>query len=73
MSGWTRNLRYDHVFAVLRIDAEDENFSDLPCAVTVVKVLWSAEAAQAETERLNRLNAQKGCTYLWQITRLVRR
>lgn len=37
--------------------------------VTVVRVVWSLERAQAETERLQQVNADKKAIYFWQTTR----
>ena len=44
--------------------------SSLEHQVTVKEVLWSLELAEAEVARLNQLNADKGCRYVWQATRL---
>jgi hypothetical protein len=38
--------------------------------VTVTKVVWSEEDAQAEVARLNELNTGNGVKYFWQISRL---
>ena len=66
------------VFAVIRLD---HSFTDLsqnagatPQAaviVTVKEIVATREAAEAEVERLNNLNAEKGCCYFWQQTRFV--
>ncbi len=40
---------------------------------TITKVLWSQDAAQREVQRLNSLNAEKGCRYFMQLTRVERR
>jgi hypothetical protein len=66
------------VFAVIRLD---HSFADLsqsagatPQAaviVTVKEIVTTREAAEAEVERLNKLNAEKGCRYFWQQTRFV--
>lgn len=55
------------VFAVFRIDDD----LDLPDAITIVKVLSTRENAQSETDRLNALNGDKGCSYHWQATRYI--
>ncbi len=44
-------------------DAPEDQF-------TIKEVVWSAELAAAEVERLNHLNAAKGCRYFAQVTRL---
>ena len=66
------------IFAVIRLD---RSFADLsqsagatPQAaviVTVKEIVTTREAAEAEVERLNKLNAEKGCRYFWQQTRFV--
>ena len=66
------------VFAVVRLD---HSFGDLsqsagatPQAaviVTVKEIVTTREAAEAEVERLNKVNAEKGCRYFWQQTRFV--
>jgi hypothetical protein len=38
---------------------------------TVKEIVTTREAAEAEVERLNKLNAEKGCRYFWQQTRFV--
>jgi hypothetical protein len=66
------NAKYDHVYAIIRLDeflagaAPDKNL------VTVKKVVRSQEEAEREVHRLNKLNADKGCQYFYQITRLER-
>ena len=64
--GRTHEAR-DHVWAVVRLDpiqTEPEH------QFTVKEVVWSAALAEAEAERLNRLNADKDCRYFVQATRL---
>ena len=41
-----------------------------PVEVTVKEIVLSHDEARLEVERLNRLNAAKGCRYFWQETRL---
>lgn len=55
------------VYAIIRVDdhIDPTEFEH----ITVVKVLPTADAAEAETARLNALNAGKGCMYMWQYTR----
>ena len=55
------------VFAVVRFDADA---TDPEMQVTVKELVHELDSAVAEVERLNRLNAQKGCRYFWQATRL---
>ena len=64
-------------YAVVRLDTYDEPTEASPSNisvsvdVTVKKVLWSQEEAEAEVERLNQLNSDKGCRYFWQYTRVA--
>lgn len=57
-------------YAVLRIDSYKHADVD---RIKVVRVFWAAADAEAEVARLMKLNADKGCTYLWQHTRIKRR
>lgn len=41
-----------------------------PTNVTVKEIVMTAEEAQREVMRLNRLNASKGCWYYWQATHI---
>ena len=58
---------YKQVYAIIRYEG---NFKELQISITVTKLVWSQERAKSEVERLNKLNADKGCTYFWQVTRL---
>jgi hypothetical protein len=73
MSADAPNIKYDHVYAIVRIDKQtfsgsvpDKNF------IVIKKVVRSREEAEQEVQRLNNLNAGKGCEYFYQITRLER-
>lgn len=57
-----------HVYAVIRVDV---GMQDIETAVTVKEVVPTMEEATAEVERLNKLNADKGCRYFWQTTRYL--
>lgn len=61
---------YKHVYAVIRIDRFQGNEVSLKDKVTVKEVIRTKEKAISEVERLNKVNADKGCEYFWQITRL---
>jgi hypothetical protein len=63
-----RNPR--HVYAVLRLDEFQGLEVPLDHKVTVKKIVWSEAVARAEVERLNQLQAGKGCLYFYQVTRL---
>lgn len=56
-------LRVDHDCEIDRsVDAENPG----PAHVTIKSIVLSVVEAIAEVERLNDLNADKGCTYHWQ-------
>ena len=64
-------------YAVLRVDAVDELspsrlWVEPGSFVTVKEVLATQEEAEREVERLTALNADKGCLYFWQFTRVFR-
>ena len=66
----TPNSKYDHVFAIVRVDTfQDPDFS-FEEMVTVKKIVWNQTTAKQEVERLNKLNGAKECVYFWQMTRL---
>ena len=44
---------------------------DLTHAFTVKKVFFDRAVAEAEVQRLNEVNGEKGCEYFCQTTRLV--
>ena len=67
------NSKYDHVFAVVRVDMFHGLEVPAESLVVVKKVVWTQEVAEAEVARLNHLNQDKGCVYFWQITRLERK
>jgi hypothetical protein len=57
----------EDAYAVVRID-HYKSFP--PESVTVKEIVRSQEVAESEVERLNRINADKECSYFWQYTRL---
>jgi hypothetical protein len=62
----------DHVFAIVRVDTYSG--LDVPDEerISVKEVLWDAEAARLEVERLNGLKKGKS-RYFLQVTRLERK
>jgi hypothetical protein len=64
------NPHYDHVYAIVRVDEFQGPEAAWENKVTVKKVVWSAEVARHEVERLNQLQGGKGSLYFWQATRL---
>jgi hypothetical protein len=59
----------DTGFAIVRIDRDQKADEH---RYTVKRVVWSEELAESEVERLNAVNADKNCLYLWQYTRVDR-
>jgi hypothetical protein len=64
------NHRFDHAYAVVRVDTFAGPEVAWENKVTIKEILWSDEDARREVERLNQINAGKGCCYFWQVTRL---
>ena len=62
--------RFRHVYPILRIDVPFDQ-SHPSNTVSVVKVLMSQADAEGEVSRLNQLNGDKGCVYLYCTSRLV--
>ena len=71
----------DTAFAVVRLDWLHEQARGFregdgpiigagPVDITIKEIVLSEDEARAEVERLNALNAPKGCRYYWQQTRL---
>ncbi len=58
------HAKYKHVFVVCRIDTWFEDAS--PHAFNALKVYADWAEAEAETERLNKLNAEKQSVYVTQ-------
>jgi hypothetical protein len=62
--------KYPHVYPIIRVDTPlDPN--DAQRNITVVKVMTSQAAVEAEVSRLNQVNADKSCTYFYCTSRLV--
>lgn len=56
-------------FAIIRIDDHEEK-TPIENVFTIQKVMLVMEEAQEEVNRLNKLNADKGCKYFLKQTRL---
>jgi hypothetical protein len=67
----TPHSKYRHVYAIVRVDQDDEPNVPLEERTSVTKILWAEQDAELEVERLNRLNAGQGCHCFWLVTRLV--
>jgi hypothetical protein len=59
-----------HVYAIVRYDEFQGAETPIENRVTVTRVVYEEETARAEVARLNNLNAEKGCRYFCQTTRL---
>ncbi len=57
-------------YAIVRVDhdspTDEERF-------TVRRIVWDEQLAESEVRRLSEVNADKGCAYFWQYTRVDRR
>ena len=62
--------KYKHVYPIVRIDIPFNQMHPTD-TLSVVKVLTSQDNTEAEVSRLNRVNADKSCTYLYCVSRLV--
>ena len=64
------NEDYHHVYAVVRVDEFQGHDVSLQDKIRVKAIVSTPEKAESEVKRLNTINADKGCTYFWQLTRL---
>jgi hypothetical protein len=62
--------KHPHVYPIVRIDTPIDQANPAN-SVTVVKVLSSQVAADAEVSRLNQINTDKGCIYFYRTSRLI--
>ena len=67
-TSWQPGLNHDVVFAIVRVDDYDDVSVPLEQRIVVKEVVWTAEKAQREVERLNELGKGK---YFWVPTRLM--
>lgn len=66
------NLKYDHVFAIVRVDSFQDLAVSPETKIVIKKIVLTQEVAKAEVTRLNNLNNNKNCIYFYQMTRLER-
>jgi hypothetical protein len=57
-------------YAIVRVDTYQPADVEWRNRITVKRILWDLDAAEAEVSRLNELNGAKGCIYFWQATRV---
>jgi hypothetical protein len=55
----------DPAYAIIRVDLDARHDE---ARFTVRRIVWNEELAEAEVQRLQELNADKGCRYFWQYT-----
>jgi hypothetical protein len=53
------NLKYDHAFAIVRVDGNIDISEEPSNLIVVNNVVWSENTAESEVARLNQLNADK--------------
>lgn len=74
MSGETNrpHSKYLHVYAIVRVDDHEDVDTSIADRISVTKVLFSEEEANAEAKRLNglRRHVETGTTYFVRQTRL---
>ena len=73
MDGDRPHQKFDHAYAILRIDPLQSADTPPDVAVTVKRIVWSEQDAAAEVARLNALRPGTAARYFWQITRVERR
>jgi hypothetical protein len=64
------NRKYGHVYAIVRYETDADLSTPIDLRVTVKKIVTDPQYGEAEVERLNELNKDKGCHYFMQVTRL---
>lgn len=57
-------------YAIVRVDDDAPNDE---ARITITRVVWEEGFAESEVRRLSEINADKGCRYFWQYTRVDRR
>ena len=63
------SIKYQHVYAILRYEADETESCPIDLRITVKKVVIDPNYAEREVKRLNDLNQGKGSYYFSQITR----
>jgi hypothetical protein len=66
------NSKYEHVYAVVRVDDWRDAEIGLEDAVVIKKIVWTEEEAKQEVERLTSINGEKNAIYFYQLTRLAK-
>ena len=68
-------MDYEQAFAIVRLDTfQGADLEKEPeVVITVKKVVWAREVAEAEVSGLNKLNEKKGAVYFWTFTRVEQR
>lgn len=64
---------YLHAYAIVRFDTFGEgpvSVDKIDRRITVKKIVFDPDYAEAECRRLNELNRDKGTHYFWHVTRI---
>lgn len=64
------NARFEHVYPIVRVDPPVESVNP-ENHIMVVKVFRTKPAADAEAQRLNKVNKDKHCRYFVAISRMI--
>jgi hypothetical protein len=64
------SIKHRPAYAIIRVDTHPHEHSAFSRRVTVKKVVLDELYAKTEVERLNLMNASKGCAYFIQLTEL---
>ena len=67
---WHPHKRYDHAFAIIRIDRCQHFINHPKDYISIKKVVYDEQTAQDEVERLNQLRSHPEIEYYYQITRI---
>ena len=71
MAGSSPNPKYVHIYVIGRVDEWLSKYDEPPeRMISLTKAYWTAEAAEAEVQRLNDLQKGKECHYFYQLARL---
>jgi hypothetical protein len=64
---------HEQAFAIVRIDDAWTDDAPMKSRIAIKQIVWTLEEAEEQVVRLNALNAEKGCEYFWQTTRVAPR
>jgi hypothetical protein len=67
------NNKFDHVYAIIRVDEYPGLVVPTQETISVTKVMWDARVAKQEVDRLNAQRKSEKSHYFLQVTRLERK